>query len=102
MTLGIIWTNNSIQLSVAEANAQRIIKACEDYHKANGEYPKEISDLVPQYLDGIPPAKYCLGFPHSFFYTSSASGPTILMWQIVPPAYRKFYDFNQHKFTYFD
>lgn len=60
LTLGIALGNTALQWKIAETNADRIIKACEQFHVANGRYPKTLDELVPQYLPSVPRAKYCL------------------------------------------
>jgi hypothetical protein len=102
LTLGLVWANNAVQLGVAEANAQRVVVACEAYHAANGRFPEKLDELVPQYLNSVPLAKYCLGPPSRFFYNSSASGPTMLAWQVVPLHYRKIYNFKTRIWSHLD
>jgi hypothetical protein len=102
LTLGLVWANNAVQLGVAEANAQRVVAACEAYHAANGRFPEKLDELVPQFLNSVPLAKYCLGPPSRFFYSSSASGPTMLAWQVLPPYYRKIYNFETRSWSYLD
>ena len=64
---------------VAPLHAQRVIDAIESYRAATGVYPKELADLVPQYIDHVPYAQYTfMGFfyymrggaeePPTFFY----------------------------------
>ncbi len=100
LTLGLLWANNSVQLKVAEANAQRVIAACEAYHAAKGEFPKKLDELVPQYLKSVPLAKYCLGPPSRFSYSNT--GSPRLIWQVVPPYYRKIYNFDSRSWSYLD
>lgn len=52
----LAFANYSAQRMVAMGNAQRVIEACERYHKANGAYPERLDELVPQYLNSIPRA----------------------------------------------
>jgi hypothetical protein len=100
LTLGLVWANNAVQLGVGEANARRVIAACEEYHAANGKYPGNLDELVPQFMKSIPVAKHCLG-PSSCFYYANAGSP-MLFWQIVPPHYRKIYRFETRSWSYLD
>jgi hypothetical protein len=100
MTLGLLWANNDFQLSVAEANAQRVVAACEEYHAANGRFPKNLDELVPQFLSSVPVAKYCLGPPGRFVYHNF--GTPMLYWQVLPPYYRKIYNFETRSWSYLD
>jgi len=100
LTLALVLANNAIQNRIAETNARRVISACEAYHAANGVFPKDLKELVPQYLSSVPVAKYCLGPPRVFYYFNS--GKPTLFWQIIPPYYRKFYDFEDQRWSYLD
>jgi hypothetical protein len=60
LTLGMVLGNSNLQSRIARANAERIISACEQYHVAHGSYPSKLEDLVPQYLESLPRAKYCI------------------------------------------
>ncbi len=62
LTLGLVLSNDAIQYRIGKANAPQIIAACEEFHTANGEYPKTLDELVPRYMPSIPRAKYCLIF----------------------------------------
>jgi hypothetical protein len=100
-TLGLVSANNAVQLGVAEANAQRVVAACEQYHTANGRFPKNLDELVPQYMNSVPFAKYCLLQPGRFAY-NNFSGTPKLYWQVVPPYYRIIYDFQTRSWSYLD
>lgn len=97
MTLGLLWANNAVQLGVAEANAQRIVAACEEYHAANGRLPESLDELVPQYMKSVPPAKYCLQGQFHYY-----PGTPMLYWVVVPPHLRKIYNFNTRRWSYLD
>jgi hypothetical protein len=101
LTLGIVWENNAIQWNIAEANAQRIVKACDEYHAANGKYPHTLDELVPRYLDAVPRAKYCLDHGE-FWYWNFSEDNAHLVWWKVPPFGRKIYSFKEHRWGYLD
>ena len=50
VTLGLVLANNAVQLGIAEANATRIIAACEEFHATSGRFPKTLDELVPRYM----------------------------------------------------
>ena len=85
-TLGLILCNTALQWQIAEANADRIIAACEQFHAANGSYPGSLEELVPRYLSSVPRAKNCMMWG-GFLYLSpyKGSGPR-LIWYKVPGA----------------
>ncbi|WP_422927265.1 hypothetical protein [Singulisphaera sp. PoT] len=98
MTFGLLWGNSILQNKIAEANARRVIAACEAYHAANGEFPKKLDELVPRYLSSVPSAKYCL--LGRFIYVNS--GAPMLLWYVVPLHLRKIYNFETRKWSYLD
>ncbi len=100
LTLGLVWANNTVQLKVAEANAQRVVAACGAYHAANTRFPVKLDELVPQYLNSVPRAKYCLGPPSRFSYHNL--GTPMLVWQVVPPYYGRIYNFDTRSWSYLD
>lgn len=101
LTLGLALANNAVQLRIGEANAPRIIAACEEFHAANGEFPQTLGQLVPRYLPSIPRAKYCLAYGE-FLYLSPPGGEPLLVWCVVPPFGRKIYNFQERRWTYLD
>ncbi len=100
LTLGLVMANNALQLQIAEANAPRVVAACEEFHAANGKFPQTLDDLVPQYLPSVPRAKYCLGFGGFWYW--NLEGKPILVWYVVPPYGRKIYDFEERRWGYLD
>jgi hypothetical protein len=102
LTLWLVKANDAFQLRVAEANGQRIVAACEDYHAANGRFPGKLDELVPKYMNSVPVAKYCLGPGSRFFYVAPDHGSAMLAWEIVAPHYRRVYNFETRCWFYLD
>ncbi len=42
LNVGACSGQQRVQLRVAEANAQRVVAACEEYHAANGRFPRNL------------------------------------------------------------
>jgi hypothetical protein len=101
LTLWLVNANNTFQLRVAEVNAQRVVAACEEFHAANGRFPRKLDELVPQYMNPVPSARYCLGPSSPFYYYYNSDHP-MLVWQVVPPYYRKIYRFETRSWSYLD
>jgi hypothetical protein len=99
VTGSCLLANYSLQKRIAMGNATRVIQACEHYRAANGTYPEQLPDLVPQYLVSIPRAKYCLNRP-AFFYSGPPSNT--LSWAEAPPFGRKVYLFDTGKWRHVD
>ncbi len=101
LVLGAAITNDSIQWSIAETNAAQVIKACEEFHVANGRYPKTLDELVPGYLPSVPWAKYCLNPMSRFLYFNYSANDSLLVWQRMG-WYRKTYRFGANRYGYLD
>jgi hypothetical protein len=102
LTFCLVRANNTFQLRVAETNGQRLVAACEEYHAANGRFPKKLDELVPKYMNSVPVAKYCLSPGSKFLYVSNDPASALLAWEIVAPYYRKVYNFGTRRWRYLD
>jgi len=100
LTLGLALANEGVQYRIGKANAPRIIAACEEFHAANGKFPKTLDELVPRYMPSIPRAKYCLDFGE--FQYLNLDGRPLLVWYVVPPYGRKVYNFEDRRWNYID
>ncbi len=101
LVLGITITNDSIQWNMAETNSKRVIKACEEFHAANGRYPKTLDELVPGYLPSVPCAKHCLNPMSRFMYFNYSPNDSLLVWQRMG-WYRKTYRFGANRYGQLD
>lgn len=101
LTFCFVRANDAVQRRGAETNAQRVVAACEAYHAANGRFPKKLDELVPQYMSSVPVAKHCLAWGN-FVYSNSGSGSPMLFWFVVPPHYRRIYDFDTRRWSHLD
>ena len=98
LTFAIAFGNGNLQWKISDANAERVIKACDEFRVANGRYPNKLDDLVPKYLPSVPPAKYCM--MGSFLYVNS-DGHAMLWWTRYG-FYRRIYDFDEKRWSNLD
>lgn len=91
LTIGVYFLNNHI----AQKNAGKIINAVEAYTEKNGTYPKDLSDLVPEYIPSVPRVKYTIN-ANSFKYETSEKGH-ILVYTKKPPYGKVYYSFEEKK-----
>jgi hypothetical protein len=98
LTLAIAMSNGNVQWRISDANAERVIKACEAFRVANGRYPSKLDELVPKYLTSIPPAKYCFG--GRFWYAKSDD--LCMLWWSRYGFYRRIYDFEKKEWFNLD
>ena len=102
VTLGIVLASTAIQWTIAEGNAVQIINACEEFHAANGRYPKTLNELVPRYLKSIPRAKYCLISGEFVYSFDKESGRCILWWCKILPFGTEVYSFADKRWRFID
>jgi hypothetical protein len=56
----------------------KIISAIEQYHEITGNYPNELSDLVPQYLEEIPFTLTGQEYQYVLYKPDFGNGPYVL------------------------
>ena len=99
LTFAIAFGNGNLQWRISDANAQRVIKACEEFRVANGRYPGNLDELVPKYLSSVPPAKYCLAEGNFRYHNSD--GHCSLAWTRFG-FYRRYYNFDEKRWGNYD
>ena len=60
-----------------------------------------LNDLVPEFVDRVPLAKYTLAFNEFHYYFTSKRG-THLFYVAMPPFGRRVYSFVRDQWTYLD
>jgi hypothetical protein len=53
---------------IAESRSKPVIAACEQFHKKHQRYPRELSELVPEFIPALPHAGFTL-MSWRFFYS---------------------------------
>jgi hypothetical protein len=76
---------------LASSRADEVISAVDKFHSRYERYPPSLNELVPEYIEGIPRAKYTLLFG-SFCY-NNFEGKPYLMYYGWPPFERLYYHF---------
>jgi hypothetical protein len=101
LTFAMLFANSYMQWRIAEAHAQRIVKACAEFQAANQRYPRVLDELVPRYLDSVPRARYCF-IGGNFTYLNSVGSPPMMFWWKLPPFVPEAYDFEKRRWRYVD
>jgi len=81
---------NALNNTLAEKRMMKLAAACELYKAKYGRYPDALSQLKPEFVKAIPPAKYLFPVPDEFMYRHDADSHVILF-QKVPPYNRMYY-----------
>jgi hypothetical protein len=94
LTILLIFEANTFNRRIAEDRASTLIMACENYKSHYNEYPKQLTDTVPEFIDTIPRAKYTL-VANEFMYLSDDESHSLLY--SVSPLGRRSYSFELHR-----
>lgn len=96
----LVFAAAALNNMVAEERAKDVIAACELFKDRNGHYPAQLSELVPDFLDKVPGAKYSLA-GSGFLYIVRQDSHS-LMYVMVPPFGRKYYVFEKKEWVWAD
>jgi len=83
-----------------DASDPHILNCGRKLRDKNSEYPENLSDLVPDFINKIPVAKYTLA-SNRFFYISSKNSH-MLFYTSLPPSGRPTYSFEKQAWAYMD
>ena len=89
-----IYLNNSI----AVKRAGTIIDALTQYRAELGEYPADVYDLVPDFIEKIPRAKY--SYANQRFTYEVEEGRHVLSFGVLPPSGRSYYVMEDGKWGF--
>jgi hypothetical protein len=98
LTFAIAKTNGELQWRISDVNAERVIKACEEFRVVNGRYPSELDELVPKYLTSVPRAKYCVTGKFDYYNSDDHCS---LSWRRFG-LYRRIYSFDSKRWSNLD
>lgn len=96
----LVFVFNAANNNIAKRRADVLVSAVKAFHAENRHYPKSLEELVPQYVERIPLAKYTLT-SNRFFYSGSDQD-AILFYVELPPFGRPTYSFARDEWTYLD
>jgi len=96
----LVFMFNAVNNTIAKRRADVLVSAVKAFHTKNQRYPKSLEELVPDYVERIPLAKYTLTFDR-FWYRTEGSDAW-LFYVKFPPFGRPTYSFARDKWTYLD
>jgi len=96
----LVFMFNAANNAIAKRRAEVLVSAVKAFHAKNQRYPKSLGELVPDYVEQIPLAKYTLLFNH-FMYHGSGQDAT-LFYMELPPFGRPTYSFARNEWGYLD
>jgi len=95
-----VFAANYFHNSMADRRAIRLGEACKQYHAKYNRYPRNLSELEPEFISSVPAAKYAF-MDSSFFYCNFLDDPEV--WYVaMPPFGRRFYHVKTGHWGYLD
>lgn len=92
----------------ARVRADLVIMACEEFKKAEGDYPKTLAELTPKFLPAIPRARQ-VGMVKEFMYLVSGPNEFVkgtnvhtLIYTAIQPIGRSYYVFEEKRWGFYD
>ena len=96
LVFGLNWANNQ----VARNHAETLIAAIKAFNQKYQRYPNKLDELVPDFIDHVPTAKYTLGDTKFYYFSEPESHH--LFYIAMPPFGRPTYSFEKDKWGSLD
>lgn len=96
----LVFAINAANNRLAQSRAESLVTAVKAFHAKHGTYPKSLKELVPEFVDRIPIAKYTLGQNQFQYQTSDRY--TAISYVRVAPFGRSIYSFTEDKWGFRD
>jgi hypothetical protein len=98
----LVFASNAANNHLARSRAETLIAAIKAFNQQNQRFPTKLDELVPDFIDHVPVAKYILFPPFGCFYYMANPGSHSLMYTAMPPFGRPYYQFEEGKWKYMD
>jgi hypothetical protein len=105
LTFLLVWTYILTNRNMAARRADALIAACDAYDAKHGRYPDRLEELIPEFVDRIPRARYVVmwgEFDYYAFPTEGAERHHTLKYVVVPPFGRRLYHLEERRWSYLD
>ena len=96
----LVFVLNAANNRIAQSRAETLVSAIKTFHAKNQRYPKSLAELVPEYVERVPVAKYTIMFNQFEYYASDQNAR--LFYVDLPPFGRPTYSFARNEWGYLD
>jgi hypothetical protein len=96
----IVFALNAANNQLAQSRGEALVSDIKAFHVRNERYPKSLEELVPDYVESVPLAKYTFGFNEFRYFVSDHS--VLLFYTHFPPFGRPTYSFDRDEWVYVD
>jgi type II secretory pathway pseudopilin PulG len=98
----LVFASNAANNHLARSRAETLIAAIKAFKQQNQRFPTKLDELVPDFIDHVPAAKYILFPPFGCFHYMGSPDSHSLMYTAFPPFGRPYYQFEEGKWRYMD
>ena len=105
LTFALVWAYIVTDWRMAARRADALVAACHAYQAKYGRYPERLEELVPEFVDRVPRAKYVVmggTFEYSVWPAEGAERRHMLRYVVVPPFGRRLYYMEERRWTRLD
>jgi len=96
----LVFVVNATNNHIAQTRAEKLVGAVKAYHAKYRRYPQSLNELIPEFAERIPRAKYTLLFGE--FYYANTERRAFLFYTSMPPFGRPTYSFANDRWGYLD
>lgn len=90
---------NLLNNKIAHDRSEVLVSAVKSFHVKYSRYPNSLNELVPEFIDAVPLAKYTI--MGQFRYIHNTETP-LLLYVKLPPFGRPTYSFRENRWGYID
>ena len=98
----LVFASNAANNHLARSRADTLIAAIKAFKQQKQRFPTKLDELVPDFIDHVPVAKYILFPPFGCFDYMVSPERHSLMYTAMPPFGRPYYQFEEGKWRYMD
>ena len=96
----LVFALNAANNRLARNRGDVVAAKIKEFNQKYGRYPQSLQDLVPEFIERVPRAKYTALYGE-FSYFKSERG-ALLLYTALPPFGRPTYDFTRDEWTKLD
>lgn len=98
----VVLACNAANNHIARSRADTLIAAIEAFDQKHQRFPSSLDELVPDFIDHVPAAKWILNPGFGRFYYFARADRHWLMYMAMPPLGRPFYHCEKAQWGYVD
>ena len=98
----LVFALNAANNRLARSRAETLIAAIKAFNQRNQRYPIKLNELVPDFIDHVPVAKYIINPLFGLFRYTATTKYHRLSYYDSPPFGRPIYQFEEDRWSYLE